>query len=191
MKKILRSISDQGSFELKLGYLMPVFLLLGILINAQIANASALALRDFTSVAIHPSSYADYSRDALDLQFAPIDPSIIEGILLDKAPNIEADDLAPEVPLGASATPQLISTQPTSTQPTATSFISLPTLPLPTLPPLLPTLPPLLPTLPPIVPTLAPVVPTLVPIVPTAVAPIIDPISTLVPCVPVPLVTTC
>jgi hypothetical protein len=166
MKRILRSVSEQGSFELKLGYLMPVFIVLAILINTQIANASPLGVRQFASVPIHPSEYADYSRDALDLQFAPIDPSIIEDIHLDNAPDTESDDQLPEVPLGASATPQL---QNTSTpQPSATFIISLPTLPIPTLPPLLPTLPP--------------AVPTVLSIVPTAVAPIIDLLPTVVPC---------
>lgn len=167
MEKILRT-SRQVAFELKLGYLMPVFLGLAILINTQIANASPLALRAFASVAIHPSRYADYSRDALDLQFAPIDPSIIDGALLDNAPNIQPGDLAPDVPVVASPTPQ----------PTATPIIGLPTLPLPTTPPLLPTLPP--------------VVPTLIPIVPTAVAPIINLMPTVLPNLPcVPLLQSC
>lgn len=179
LNRLISSISKNISFELRLIYLMPFFLVLGLLISANIANAAALRDRGFAPVAIHPSHYADYSRDPLDLQFAPIDPSIIGAAQQDSAPP--ADEPAVEGP--GEATPVF--------QPTATPIIVLPTLPGPTIPPLLPTLPPLLPTLPPIVPTLLPIIPTALPIVPTVVAPIIDLIPTVVPCNPILFVLSC
>lgn len=177
---LFRSISKKASLELRLAYLMPFFLATGLLVNSQIASAAALRARDFAPVAVHASRYADYSRDKLGLQFAPIDPSIIDAAQLDTLPDPQAPDLA--IPVGATPTPQLQGT-PTP-QPTATQNGSEPTPPGPTPPPLLPTLAP-------IIPTLVPIVPTLVPIVPTLAEPIIDLIPTLdpsPPCIPLPLI---
>jgi hypothetical protein len=211
MKQIIRLIDRQVAFELRLGYLMPIFVGLGILLNAQIANAHRLDLEDFAPVVVRARQFANYSRDAINLQFAPLDPGIIEIALADL--NLDKDGLALDDPVVISPTPDQAQGSPTPTvrfgsptpssspQPTATSLLGLPTLPLPTLPPLLPTLPPLLPTLPPllptlppVVPTLVPIVPTLVPIVPTAVAPVIGVIPTVVPnlpCIPIPLIRSC
>jgi hypothetical protein len=183
MKQILRTVNRQVAFELRLGYLMPIFVGLGILLNSQIANASALQVRDFAPGPIHAQQYADYSRDTIDFQFAPLDPAIIEIAITDL--DLDKDGL--DNPL-VTPTPDLLQPSPTATpgfaSPTPTSLIGLPTLPLPTLPPLLPTLPPIIPTLLPVVPTVAA---PIIDLIPT----IVPPLPPIVPCIPVPFVQSC
>lgn len=133
--------------EVRLSWVVPALLIVGLLLNYNIAQAGPLQLEAFAPVVVHASLRADYSKDALDLSFPQIDPSLADEILKDAASQDENEDGAPAEAVTATSTPLATG------QATPTPLLGgLPTLPaLPTLPPLLPTQLPLLPTVPAII----------------------------------------
>jgi hypothetical protein len=143
--------------EVRLSWVVPALLIVGLLLNYNIAQAGPLQLEAFAPVVVHASLRADYSKDALDLSFPPVDPGLAEEILKEIGSQDEADDSAAPTE-GVTAT----STALASGQATPTPLLGgLPTLPvLPTLPPLLPTQLPLLPTVPALLPTAVPAIVT-------------------------------
>lgn len=165
--------------EVRLRGLALVLLLLSLLINYSIANASSLRLDGFAPVVVRPERVANYGKDPFSLVFPPVNPEL-GALALSERNQVEPSSPNESAP---TATPP----GPTAT-PTATPLLVVPTFPplLPTLPPLLPTLPPLLPTLPPLLPTLVPT--QLQPIVETVVAPLPTAIPTV--CVTI-IVTIC
>jgi hypothetical protein len=186
-------------FEIKLGYLMPAFVLLGLVVNLQITKPRDLVSDNLVQVPVRASHSANYGVDPLDLNFAPLNPAVIDEVRKDNKPNNSGGDAVLVLP-SPSAGPSATATP----APTATPGGLLPEI-VPTLLPGLPTLPPLLPTdLPGVVPTLInslPIVPTLLPVVPTVVnsVPVVPTVVQAIPTVanivatlvPVPLPTVC
>jgi hypothetical protein len=187
----MRTLLKQKLVEVRLGFLLPFFLLFALWSNFTIANASPLQLKEFVPVTVQAARQANYGVDPVDLSFAPIEEAIIGDIRKDAA--AEDENAAPELQAtptpaaGASATPTsgTGAASPTPGAPTATPLLGSPTLPA-----VLPTVP-LIQTVVPVVPTVvAPVINTVVaPIINTAVAPIVNTavapiINTLVPTLP-------
>jgi len=193
MRKLFTQVGvSQQGFELRLGVLLPAFLIFSLLVNFGITRPWALVLPEFAPVVVHASSYANYSRDPLDLSFPPVDPEIMDETKKDQS-SIPDDQEQQNNGAGPTASPgQSTATQqqgtPTPTagpnQPTPTPTSGLATLPsvLPTITLGLPTLPSVLPTNTLGLPTNPIAVPTSIPtqiqtavssIVPTAVATLI------------------
>jgi hypothetical protein len=95
---------------------MPVFFVLGVLINLGITSSPGLALQGFAQIAVRPASFANYSRDPADLIFPAIDPEIIQD-----ANNDALNFGLGEAPLNPAATPAQLTNSatpnPTSTSP--------------------------------------------------------------------------
>jgi hypothetical protein len=184
------------AIKVRLGFLLPFFLVAALWTNFEVAKANPLVMGGLIPVSIHASIRADYSKDPLQLSFAPIDEAIIAEIRADQlneivpaeeqptgedgttptvgevTPSAGASSPAP----GSTATPEGAASA-TPAAASATPLLGLPTIALPTLG--LPTI--ALPTLP--VPTV-PVIQTVAPIVQTVVAPINTLVPTLLPIVP-------
>jgi hypothetical protein len=200
----MRQLINSRLVEVRIGYLLPFFLVAALWSNFQIAQASPLQLRGFAPIVVRASRQADYSADPADLVFAPVEASVLEDIRKDQEskPSLEGEADAVLTPIpstsatsGEQVAPTATSTpapsQPTQTQPAAASPTPLPI--IQTVAPIIPTLAPIIPTVLPIVPTVLPVLPTLVPVIPTVVAPIATLIPIPIPtiCVPLPLLNNC
>ncbi|MEX1247180.1 MAG: hypothetical protein WEA61_01755 [Anaerolineales bacterium] len=157
-------------FELKLNYLLPAFFALGAIVNLGITRSPVLSLEGYAQVSIHPSIFADYSQDSLDLSFPPLDPDIMDDAN-HEAPPQQEDTPADAIPTTDPALPTATLPLPTVTP---TEVVTIPTLPGPTLTPL-PTLPPILPTLPPILDTaVSPLIDTVIPSILDTATPVIE-----------------
>jgi len=132
------------------GLLLPGFILFGVLILMFITQA-AWIFEEYLLFPVHANSRANYSRDPLDLSFAPVNPELINEFLGIPAQieqdtnNGPATDLTQPI---STPTPDLFSptppTEPPLPSPTELLATPLPsTLPLPTL---IPTLPEVIPT---------------------------------------------
>ncbi|MCW5877649.1 MAG: hypothetical protein KIS80_02125 [Anaerolineales bacterium] len=157
------SQSNQGRpLEIRFGYLVPFFLVLGALLNLAITQPPHLRLGRVSGVSIKAGYSANYGRSMPGLNFPAIDPGIMEEAQRDA----EAGGFSP------SETPNLAAATATATplppdQPTATSGSVLPV--VPTLVGAIPTVVGVIPTVAGVVPTVIGVVPTVINVVPTVV----------------------
>jgi hypothetical protein len=132
---MLNRSTRKQPFELKLGYLMPAFALFGLVVNLQITKPRDLASASLVQVPVRASHSANYGVDPLDLNFAPLNPAVIDEVRKDNKHNNSSGDAAIVLP-SPSAGPSATTTYgPTATPGGSPLGISL------TLPPGLSTLP--------------------------------------------------
>lgn len=168
------SQSNRGKrLEVRFGYLVPIFVVLGALLNLAITQPPHLRLGRVSGISIKAGYTANYGRNMPGLNFPAINPGIIEEAQRDA----EAGGFAP------SETPNLAAATATATplppgQPTATSGSVLPV--VPTLVGAVPTIAGVVPTVIGVVPTVVNVVPTVVNVIPT----VVGIIPTLLPILP-------
>ncbi len=103
-------------FELGLGYLLPGFLVLGVLVNLVITQVPRLRLSGFALIAIHANDVPDYSQDPVEMQFPPVNLEIIkdannDNALVPAAPAAGEATVSASPNVAATATPRPSSTQ--------------------------------------------------------------------------------
>lgn len=161
---------NQPRLEIRFGYVLPIFVALGALLNLAITQPPSLHLGRVSGIFIQPGYTANYGPVSPGLSFPGLDPAIIDEARRDQ-------QAAPE-PSGAlpTSTPVAgVSPSPGVAQPTVNSNDGvLPVVPtvigaVPTVVGVVPTVIGVVPTVVGVVPTVVGVVPTVVGVIPTVV----------------------
>lgn len=174
------SQSTRGKrLEIRFGYLLPVFIVLGALLNLAITQPPHLRLGRVSGIAIKAGYSADYGRTVPGLSFPAIDPGIMEEAQRD-AQLGKPSGQAPDWPMVTATATPLPPAEPTSIVDGILPVVPTLVGAVPTVVGVVPTVVGVVPTVIGVVPTVVPVVPTVIHVVPT----VIGIIPTLLPGLP-------